>query len=335
MAEKAPVLAVRNLVTELRRGDRYVPVVDGVSFEIGAGETLAIVGESGCGKSTLALSIARLLPKGIFRIAAGTVDFQGEDLVRLSEDRVRELRGRDLSMIFQDPLGSLNPVETIGSQLVEVLRQHERLSAAEARERAIRLLTQVRIPDAERRYSDYPHRLSGGMCQRVMIAMALACGPKLIIADEPTTALDVTIQAQIMALLRQIQDDSGTALLLITHNLALVSNTAHRVLVMYAGRIVESGVVRDVFSRPQHPYTRGLLAATPALDKEDMAVPGRLSEIAGTVPPPGSLPTGCAFQDRCPRVQKACHEIAPEAMRISSGSTHTVACHAVLKELTR
>jgi oligopeptide/dipeptide ABC transporter ATP-binding protein len=311
-----------------------VPVVDGVTFGIGAGETLAVVGESGCGKSTLALSIARLLPKASFRIAAGTVDFLGSDVVRMPEDKVRQLRGRDLSMIFQDPLASLNPVETIGTQLVEVLQQHEPLSRAEAKHRAIRLLKQVRMPDAERRLSEYPHRLSGGMCQRVMIAMALACGPKLIIADEPTTALDVTIQAQIMALLRQIQEDSGTAILLITHNLALVANNAHRVLVMYAGRIVESGAVRDVFSKPLHPYTRGLLAATPVLPQESIAVPNRMNEIAGTVPAPGKLPAGCAFQDRCPRVQKACYESAPEAMRITAGSTHTVACHAVLKELT-
>jgi peptide/nickel transport system ATP-binding protein len=321
-----PPLAVRGLSTTLftRRGT--MPAVDGLSLEVAAGQTLALVGESGCGKSLSALSIMRLLPDPPARITAGEVWLNGRDIVRLPEESMLAIRGKEIGMIFQDPMSSLNPVATIEKQIAEVLTTHTDLTRAQARARALELLELVGMPDAARRLEAYPHQLSGGMCQRVMIAMAIACSPAVLIADEPTTALDVTVQAQVLALLKRLQADAGMAMIFITHDLGVVAETADRVVVMYAGRKVEEATVDQLFEAPLHPYTAGLIAATP--------VPGgtraaRLADIPGMVPPLGALPAGCAFAPRCPRAMARCREERPELTQPAPG--RLVACLAVGK----
>ncbi len=323
-----PVLELKNLEIDLFTRDGRLRAVDGLSFSVEAGETLAIIGESGCGKSLTALAIMGLLPDPPARIVGGEVLLGKRDLAGASDREMQQLRGKEISMIFQDPMTSLNPVLTIGRQLMEVIRRHEPISSARARERALDLLQRVRIPDPERRFDDYPHQLSGGMNQRVMIAMAIACKPKLLIADEPTTALDVTIQAQILELMRELQRDFGMALIIITHDLGVVAEVADRVMVMYAGRKVEEAAVDAIFEAPLHPYMRGLLGATPS------ATPlrgGRLVEIPGVVPALGSLPTGCAFMNRCPDVFDHCRAARPELTVPAEG--RQVACFAQQREV--
>ena len=313
-AAAAPaLLEVDHLVVESVAGAAPVRLVDDVSFRLDVGGTLAIVGESGCGKSLTALSLLRILPEPGVKLSEGSIRLSGEDLAKASEARMCQVRNGAISMIFQDPIASLNPVQTVGQQIVEAIRSHRDVGRREARQQAIELLRSVHLPDPETRIDYYPHRLSGGMCQRVMIAMALASHPRILIADEPTTALDTTVQAQVMALLKKAQRDTGTAVVLITHNLAVAADAAEDVAVMYAGRIVESGPVRQVFRTPMHPYTRGLLAAIPTGEEtgEGGEIP-RLVEIPGTVPRPGSLGAGCAFAPRCPRRQARCTEERPE-----------------------
>jgi oligopeptide/dipeptide ABC transporter ATP-binding protein len=302
-----------------------VPVVDGVSLAIARGEVLALVGESGCGKSMTALAAMRLVPKP-GRIE-GTIEIEGRDIMKLSVPEMRAVRGSRIGMIFQEPMTSLSPVLRVGDQVVEAIRLHERISRAEARRRTIALFERVRIPDAAERFDAYPHQLSGGLKQRVMIAMALATRPHVLVADEPTTALDVTIQAQVLELMRELQRELGTAILLITHDLGVVNELSDRIAVMYAGRIVESGARVDVLSGPRHPYTQGLLRSMPGL-----ARPGEpLHEIPGVVPPPDQWPPGCRFATRCPRVLAHCADEAPAATPVGPG--HWAACFAVEREL--
>lgn len=291
------LLTVENLTIHFDIGGNTARAVDRVSFSVEAGETVGIVGESGCGKSVTGLSILRLIPRPPGKIVNGTISYQGEDLLAASEDTLRSLRGRAISMIFQEPMSSLNPVLTCGDQVQEAIRVHEKMKSEESRRRVLELLDTVGIPDPAQCAKAYPHQLSGGMRQRVMIAMALACQPDLLIADEPTTALDVTVQAQILDLLRQLQEQFGMAVLLISHDLGVVAETAHRILVMYAGQIVEQGRVRDIFHQPLHPYTCGLLASIPnarAGNREPMTA------ISGRVPAAEDLPSGCRFHPRCP-----------------------------------
>ncbi len=329
-AERAsgpPLLAVDGLTTYFftRRG--IVKAVDGVSFSLAAGETLAIVGESGCGKSVTALSLMRLVPDPPGRIVAGSVKLGDVDLLALDEETMRDVRGKDVAMIFQEPMTSLNPVLTIGSQIAEILLLHERLSRRAAWNKAVDMLRLVRIPEAEERAKSYPHQLSGGMRQRAMIAMALACHPKVLIADEPTTALDVTIQAQVLAIILDLQRELGTAVILITHDLGVVAETAQRVIVMYAGRKVEEASVDDLFAHPQHPYTHGLMASIPRLAAmlgADEAAPARLQEIPGMVPALSDLPAGCAFAPRCAYAQDRCLQAYPDYEEKQPG--HWAAC---------
>jgi peptide/nickel transport system ATP-binding protein len=309
-----PLLEVDGLKTyfDLRHG--AVKAVDGVSFSLAPHETLAIVGESGCGKSITALSLMRLVPEPPGRIAGGKVVLDGVDLLALSEEAMRGVRGKDIAMIFQEPMTSLNPVLTIGSQIAEVLLLHESVGRREAWGKAIDMLRLARIPEPEQRAREYPHQLSGGMRQRAMIAMALACNPKVLIADEPTTALDVTIQAQVLDIILDLQRKLGTAVILITHDLGVVAETAQRVIVMYAGRKVEEAPVEELFARPQHPYTQGLMASIPRLSlmRGEADVPsGRLQEIPGMVPSLRALPAGCVFAPRCAHAQERCREAYP------------------------
>ncbi len=314
------LLKIENLRTVFRTSGGDVAAVDGVSLDVMRGKTLGIVGESGCGKSVLSLSIMRLVAHP-GRIAAGRVLLEGRDLASLSNSEMRGVRGREIGMIFQEPMTSLNPVHTVGFQITEGIRAHEpRIGNAELRERGIAALTRVRIPSPERRFNDYPHQLSGGMRQRVMIAMALACSPKLLIADEPTTALDVTVQAQILDLLRDLQAETGMAIILITHDLGVVAEMADDVAVMYAGRVVERTSARALFEDPQHPYTLGLLGSIPRLDEDRE----RLLAIQGTVPPPFALPPGCRFAPRCPFAIEACRAEIPALRAITEG--HEAAC---------
>jgi peptide/nickel transport system ATP-binding protein len=315
-----PLLEVRGLRTHFRTDDGSFPAVDGVDFSIEAGRTLAIVGESGCGKSVTALSIMGLVPNPPGRIAGGSIRFEGMELVGASEPTMQDLRGNGIAMIFQEPMTSLNPAFTIGDQIVEGLLRHRKLSRAEAMERAIAMLRRVRMPAPNQRFHEYPHKLSGGMRQRAMIAMALACEPRLLIADEPTTALDVTIQAQILALMRALQDDTGTAIILITHDLGVVAEVADEVIVMYYGRVVERASARDLFDLPQHPYTIGLLGSIPRMDIERE----RLAAIEGQVPNPMQRPTGCSFADRCPFADAHCRAESPPLREV--GSSHLSAC---------
>lgn len=314
------LLCVRDLKTYFHIKDGPARAVDGISFDITEGETLALVGESGSGKSVTALSIMQLLPQPAGYYAGGSIAFQGQDLLQLPEAEKRKLRGSAMAMIFQEPMTSLNPVLTVGFQLLEPLLYHQGLSREQAYPKAIALLKQVNIPDPERRFHEYPHQLSGGMKQRVMIAIAMACEPKLLIADEPTTALDVTIQAQILELMKELQRKKGTAILLITHDLGIVAETADRVAIMYAGRIVELASCVQVLSNPAHPYTVRLLQSLPSGDQRDRA----LQTIEGRVPPAHRYPQGCRFADRCHMVQPACRTIDPALLPIEKG--HTAAC---------
>jgi peptide/nickel transport system ATP-binding protein len=320
-----PILMLRELVTTFPGEQGRTPVVDGVSLSVSEREVLALVGESGCGKSVTALSILRLVPRP-GRIDAGEVRIGGRDVRALRVREMRDLRGREAAMIFQEPMTSLNPVQSVGSQVVEAIRLHEKLSAAEARRRSVELFERVGIPDPDDRVNSYPHQLSGGLKQRVMIAMALALRPRLLLADEPTTALDVTIQAQILELLRELQREFGTAILLITHDMGVVNELADRIAVMYAGRIVEEGTRSEVLGAARHPYTQGLLRSIPSLGRRGE----RLVEIPGTVPSPDEWPAGCRFSSRCPRVVEICSQRVPAATALSS--SHTAACHVVASE---
>lgn len=301
------LLQVTDLHTHFQTRAGLVRAVDGVSFQVDRGELLGLVGESGCGKSITALSVMRLIaPPG--KIVSGEITFDGKDLLALSDSEMRQIRGDDIAMIFQDPMTSLNPVYTVGEQIAEALRLHRKLSRKAARDAAIQAMREVAIPDPARRVDDYPHQLSGGMRQRVMIAMALACDPKLLIADEPTTALDVTIQAQILELLNELRTTRELAVLLITHDLGVVAEVADRVAVMYTGRIVEESPVTELFARPKHPYTEGLLRSVPKLTAVDVAKKTRLETIEGVVPNPTQLPPGCHFAPRCPYRMPRCTE---------------------------
>ncbi|MCM3782592.1 ABC transporter ATP-binding protein [Neobacillus mesonae] len=300
------LLTVHQLKTNFRTEKGEVTSVDDVSFSLKAGETLCIVGESGCGKSVTSLSILRLLGRSGY-ISSGSIQFQGRDLAELPEHELIKLRGKDIAMIFQDPMSSLNPVFTIGSQLIEPIRLHLGLSAKQAKDHAVSLLKQVGFPRAEQLLAQYPHTLSGGMKQRVMIAMALACKPKLLIADEPTTALDVTIQAQILQLLKDIRAETGTSIMLITHDLGVVAEMADRIIVMYAGQVVEEAGVFELFDHPAHPYTNGLMDSIPHIEIEDRA----LRSIPGSVPSLQEMPAGCRFKDRCGRAAEQCSSAPP------------------------
>ena len=299
------LLEVKDLRTHFPTRAGLVKAVDGVSFYVDRGELLGLVGESGCGKSITALSVMRLIaPPG--KIVSGHINFDDKDLLKLSDEEMRQMRGDDIAMIFQDPMTSLNPVFTVGEQIAEALRLHRKLSRSQAREATVEAMREVAIPDPARRVDDYPHQLSGGMRQRVMIAMALACDPKLLIADEPTTALDVTIQAQILELLNELRKQRELAVLLITHDLGVVAEVADRVAVMYTGRIVEESPVDELFARPKHPYTEGLLRSVPKLTSEFVAKKERLETIEGVVPRPTDLPPGCHFAPRCPHRMPRC-----------------------------
>lgn len=317
-----PLLSVRSLVTEFRTDAGLLRAVDDVSFDIAPGGTLAVVGESGCGKSVTSLSILRLIqPPG--RVASGEIVFEGRDLLTVSEAEMRKVRGARIAMIFQEPMSSLNPVYTVGDQIIESVVLHQKRSKREAWARAVELLKLVGIPSPDERAKAYPHQLSGGMRQRVMIAMALACEPKLLIADEPTTALDVTIQAQIMELLSELRVKLGMAVLLITHDLGLVADFADEVVVMYAGRVVERALVKDLFRAPKHPYTRGLLRSVPSYGDNSRA--RRLPTIQGVVPDLRSLPGGCRFRDRCDVAFDRCAAEEPSLRTIAGG--RLVRCH--------
>jgi peptide/nickel transport system ATP-binding protein len=315
------LLEVSELRTHFFSEDGITRAVDGVSFSIAPGETLGIVGESGCGKSVTALSVMRLLPRRSGRVVGGAIRFEGRDLLGLDDGEMRKIRGNQIAMIFQEPMTSLNPVHTIGEQIAEAVRIHEGLSSRAALERAEQMLRLVRVPDPGHRLKDYPHQFSGGMRQRVMIAMALACSPKLLIADEPTTALDVTIQAQILRLMLELKGRIGAAILLITHDLGVVAETCQRVIVMYAGRTVEEAGVLELFDRPAHPYTRGLLDSIPA---RAVTRRRRLSEIAGVVPSLREPIRGCSFAPRCALAVDRCRVEAPEMRAI--GANHQAAC---------
>ena len=318
------LLEVENLGTWFYTRQGIVKAVDGVDFGVASGETLAIVGESGCGKSMTALSLMRLIPDPPGRIVSGTIKLGGRDLLTLNEEEMRKVRGNEISMIFQEPMTSLNPVMTIGKQISEALILHRNLSRKQAMKRAVEMLDLVRIPEPRQRAKEYPHQLSGGMRQRAMIAMALACRPALLIADEPTTALDVTIQAQILALIVDLQKTLGTGLVLITHDLGVVAQTAQRVIVMYAGKKVEEATVEDLFENPLHPYTRGLMASMPAVISLEAKAGARLAEIPGMVPSLTNLPAGCAFAPRCSLAIDRCRAEYPPLQEF--GGNHWAAC---------
>ena len=315
-----PILKVKGLCTEFKTVDSRVRAVDGVDLELYPGETLGIVGESGCGKSVTALSIMQLLPKGVGKVVDGQILFDGKDMLKLSTKELLSLHGRDMAMIFQEPMTSLNPVYTIGYQLSEVLRYHMGMNKKDAWQKSIDLLKDVGVSRPEQIVRSYPHELSGGMRQRVMIAMGLSCNPKLLIADEPTTALDVTIQAQILELMGKLKEEYNTAILMITHNMGVVAEVCDRVIVMYAGYVVEMAEVNELFDNPSHPYTQGLLKCIPNID-EDREV---LDTIEGTVPPPYAMPKGCRFAPRCPYATPECEANKPELYDIGGG--HTCRC---------
>jgi peptide/nickel transport system ATP-binding protein len=321
-----PLLDVRGLKTQLSLEEGPVLAVDDVSFSIPPGGTLGVVGESGCGKSLTALSVMRLVPEPPVRVVGGQIRFQGEDLLALPEAKMRRVRGRHVSMVFQEPMTSLNPVYTVGEQIAEGVRLHQGLSRAAAREHSVEMLRRVGIPAPEQRVDSYPHQLSGGMRQRVMIAMALACGPELLIADEPTTALDVTIQAQILELLKRLQTERRMAVMLITHDLGVVAESCDAVVVMYAGRVVERAPVKALFRQPAHPYTAGLLRSIPALQEAGRAGERpRLKTIPGMVPSLRRLPGGCRFRDRCDRALDLCARVEPVLELKRDGQE--AACH--------
>lgn len=318
-----PLLQIENLRTYFHNRDGVVRAVDDVSYSVRAGEMLGVVGESGCGKSITALSIMGLVPKPAGKIVGGSIKLFGRDLVPLGEAEMRAIRGNDIAMIFQEPMTALNPVLKVGYQIAETLVLHSSIGWAKARERALDMLRLVQIPDPERRAEQYPHELSGGMRQRVMIAVALACDPKLLIADEPTTALDVTVQAQILGLLRDLRMRLGTAVVLITHDLGVVAHTCDRVVVMYAGRKVEEATVAELFRNPLHPYTRGLMGSMPRMATRQSGSKARLTEIPGTVPQLKDPPPGCRFAERCPRAEAICRSQDPLMQQLDG---HAVAC---------
>jgi oligopeptide transport system ATP-binding protein len=317
------LIEVKGLKTHFFTDEGVSPAVDGVDYSVKKGETLGVVGESGCGKSVMALSILRLIPDPPGKIVAGDIRFEGQSLLKLTPNEMRKIRGNKISMIFQEPMTSLNPVYTIGNQISETLTLHQGLTNKEALERSIEMLKLVGIPSPARRVTEYPHQLSGGMRQRAMIAMALACNPSLLIADEPSTALDVTIQAQILDLMGSLKEELNTAIILITHDLGVVAESAARVVVMYAGKIVEDADVYQIFEAPLHPYTEGLLQSIPRIDLSAKKKQ-RLQEISGVVPIPSRLPKGCHFHPRCPRVMDICSQEAPE-LTLEQNS-HKVRC---------
>ena len=312
---KETVLQVKNLKTYFYTEEGMVPAVDGLDFELGKGETLAIVGESGCGKSVTSLSVLRIVPTPPGKILDGEILYKGEDLLKKSEREMRAIRGNEISMIFQEPLTSLNPVFTIGKQITDILRMHQGMNKKQAYEKAVEMLAKVRIPSPEKVVNDYPHQLSGGMRQRVMIAMALACNPGILIADEPTTALDVTIQAQIMHLLCDLKKDRDTSIILITHDLGVVAQIAENVMVMYAGQAVEYADVKSIFKEPLHPYTKGLLKSLPVLGEEK----DELYSIKGNIPSPKDYPQGCRFSPRCDQVCEKCRKEPPPLTVLPDG----------------
>lgn len=309
------LLEIKGLRTHFFTDHGEIPAVDGVDLYINKGEVLGVVGESGCGKSVTSLSVMRLVPNPPGKIVSGSMEFKGEDLVQATESRMRKVRGNEIAMIFQEPMTSLNPVYTIGDQIGETVRLHRSLSKKDARTHAIEMLKKVGIPRPEQIVDEYPHQLSGGMRQRVMIAMAMSCDPELLIADEPTTALDVTIQAQILDLMRKLNRESGAAIMMITHDLGVVAEICDRVAVMYSGKVVEEGSVHHIFKNPQHPYTKGLIQSVPRMDEKI----DRLYSIPGNVPNPGSLPKGCRFAPRCNAVTDKCHEAMPELVDVGAG----------------
>ena len=323
------LLEVENLQTHFRAADGINRAVDGLNFHVNERETVAIVGESGCGKSVTAMSILRLIPEPPGKIA-GSIRFNGRDLLTLSDKEMRAIRGNEISMIFQEPMTSLNPVLTVGKQIGETLRLHQGMSSNQAEARAVEMLKLVGIPEPERRVREYPHQLSGGMRQRVMIAIALACNPKLLIADEPTTALDVTIQAQILDLMRDLKNTVGAAIVIITHDLGVVAEVAERVIVMYAGRKVEEAAVEKLFQNPRHPYTQGLLGSMPKLGSSLSGEETRLQEIPGLVPSLKRKIDGCVFATRCSYATDLCRTIAPALEE--KGEGHIAACHYAIKE---
>ena len=318
-----PLLKVRDLQVEFHTDKGVARALDGISFDVMPGETLGIVGESGCGKSVTSLAILGLIPSPPGRIVGGQILFQGQDLLSLSEREMRKVRGRDIAMIFQEPMTALDPVFTIATQMGEVLRRHQGLTRKQARQSAIDWLARVGIPSPERRIDDYPHQLSGGMRQRVMIAMALSCEPKLIIADEPTTALDVTIQAQVLEQIVKLSQDLGTAMMLITHDLGVVAQTCHRACVMYCGKLIEQSATGPLFAAPAHPYTAGLLASVPRIRTQRL---DSLPTIAGTVPDLLHLPRGCRFVERCGQAIDLCHNAHPP-LQVDEHSGHELACY--------
>jgi oligopeptide/dipeptide ABC transporter ATP-binding protein len=321
------ILEVKDLQTSFFTDRGEVKAVDHVSFDLYRGKTVGIVGESGCGKSVTSLSIMRLIPNPPGRIVGGQILYKGQDLLKLDMEQMRKIRGNEISMIFQEPMTSLNPVFTVGNQLVEAIRLHQDLSKSAAIEKAVSMLKLVGIPAPDKRIHDYPHQLSGGMRQRVMIAMALSCNPNILIADEPTTALDVTIQAQILDLLKDLQQKMGMSIMLITHDLGVVAEMADEVVVMYAGKVVERAPVKEIFASPKHPYTQGLLNSIPVLSKDPTGKmkKNRLEPIPGIVPNLLDLPKGCRFQERCKHVSSACREVEPELKPVP-GTTREVRC---------
>ena len=324
------LLEIQGLKTHFKTDDGWLHAVDGVDLTVDAGQTLGVVGESGCGKSVTAMSVMRLVPTPPGRYVAGQILWQGRDLLQLPDEQMRSIRMKQIAVVFQEPMTSLNPVYTIGEQIGEALRLHEGLSKKDATDRAVQMLKRVKIPTPERRVHDYPHQFSGGMRQRVMIALALACKPRLLIADEPTTALDVTIQAQILDLLAELKDRLGMAVLLITHAMGVVAEVAQRVVVMYAGQVIEEGPVGLLFERPWHPYTQGLIRSIPRIDA-DAARGSRLASIPGTEPSLVAPPPGCRFAPRCAYARDACTQATPALREVAPG--HRVAC--ILEEAPR
>ncbi|HHT71851.1 MAG TPA: ABC transporter ATP-binding protein [Firmicutes bacterium] len=317
------ILKVKDLAVSFQADKKtWLQVIDNINFEVRKGEVLGIVGESGCGKSVTALSIMRLISNARGRYDAGSIEFMGQDILKISDAKMRNIRGNKISMIFQDPMTSLNPVFTIGNQLTEVIKLHQKVDNHEAWKIGCQMLQLVGITDLEENMRSFPHQLSGGMRQRVMIAIALACQPELIIADEPTTALDVTIQAQVLELMLELQSTLGTSIMLITHDLGVIAEMAHRVIVMYTGRIVESANVKELFSNARHPYTQGLMASIPRLDYDSKY----LKTIEGTVPPVGKFPKGCRFNPRCPYCMDICKEANPPEIEVNGSEDHIVYC---------
>jgi len=322
-ADGAPLLRVRNLVVEFDTDQGVIRAVDGVSFDLQPGETMGLVGESGCGKTVTGLALLGLVPAPPGRIVSGSIEFLGRDLTNLAEAELRRIRGSEIAMIFQEPMTALNPVFRIGNQMMDVLRLHQGLTRRQARSAAIEMLAKVGIPDPDQRVDDYPHQLSGGMRQRVMIAMALSCGPKLLVADEPTTALDVTTQAQVLEQITKLQQEFGMAMILITHDLGVVAETCQKAIVMYCGSVVENSPIEALFHTPRHPYTAGLLASIPRVRDERLT---ELPVIPGMVPDLLHLPSGCRFADRCAKVTDQCLQKMPELQQLAKTQT-LVACY--------